>query len=124
MLLPDRKFRGVWHRILHDRTAEEIQEQVSRLPHANVTSVPFQFDTIDDARVPLSAIVGGPSRPQTCPGLGPPGAVRRSSPRRPADRTDGHAVSPVDGCEAIANVRYRDRVRVGGPRPFGAGGAP
>ena len=32
----------------------------------------------------------------------------------PADRTDGHAVSPVDGCEAIANVRYRDRVRVAG----------
>lgn len=59
VLLPDRKYRGVWHRILHDRTADSIQEEVSRLPHANVTAVPFHFDSIDDSRVPLSVIVGG-----------------------------------------------------------------
>ena len=32
----------------------------------------------------------------------------------PVDRTDGNAVSPVAGCQAIADVRYRDRVKVGG----------
>ena len=114
VLLPDRKFRGVWHRILHDRTAEEIQEQVSRLPHANVTSVPFHFDTIDDARVPLSAIVGGPVGPPKVPGPRAAGGGAAAFSETPADRTDGHAVSPVEGCEAIANVRYRDHVRVAG----------
>ena len=44
VLLPDRKYNGLWHRILHDRTAESIQTEVSKLPHANVTTVPFHFD--------------------------------------------------------------------------------
>ena len=114
VLLPDRKFRGVWHRILHDRTAEEIQEQVSRLPHANVTSVPFHFDTIDDARVPLSAIVGGPVGPSEVPGPRAAGGGEAVFSETPVDRSDGQAVSPVEGCEAIANVRYRDQVRVAG----------
>ena len=57
MLLPDRKYRGIWHRVLHDKTADAILEQVSRLPHANVTSVPFHLDAVDQDRVPLSAIV-------------------------------------------------------------------
>ncbi|MEX2293754.1 MAG: amino acid permease [Acidimicrobiales bacterium] len=54
VLLPDRKYGGVWHRVLHDRTAESIETQVSRLPHANVTSVPFhlgsghELDTVVD----------------------------------------------------------------------------
>ena len=57
MLLPDRKYRGIWHRVLHDKTADAILEQVSRLPHANVTSVPFHLDSLDQDQVPLSAIV-------------------------------------------------------------------
>ena len=44
VLLPDRKYNGLWHRILHDRTADSIQAEVSKLPHANVTTVPFHFD--------------------------------------------------------------------------------
>ena len=40
VLLPDRKYRGIWHRVLHDKTADALLEQLSRLPHANVTSVP------------------------------------------------------------------------------------
>ncbi len=44
VLLPDRKYHGLWHRILHDRTAEAIERDISLLPHANVTTVPFHFD--------------------------------------------------------------------------------
>ena len=47
VLLPDRKYRGVWHRVLHDRTAEAFLADLSRLPHANVTTVPFQLDGRD-----------------------------------------------------------------------------
>jgi len=114
VLLPDRKYRGLWHRILHDRTAEEMQEQVSRLPHANVTSVPFHFDAIDDTRVPLSAIVSGPTGPHAAPGPRTAGGGEAVFADTPVDRTDGRAVSPVAGCEAIANVRYRDQIRVAG----------
>ncbi|HUS62061.1 MAG TPA: amino acid permease, partial [Acidimicrobiales bacterium] len=49
VLLPERKYRGVWHRVLHDRTGDAIQEQVSRLSHANVTTVPFHFGTKAEA---------------------------------------------------------------------------
>jgi len=44
VLLPERKFNGAWHRILHDGTAESLSREISRLPHANVTIVPFHFD--------------------------------------------------------------------------------
>jgi hypothetical protein len=50
VLLPERKYKGVWHRILHDKTGDAIQEQVSKLAHANVTSVPFHFGTKVAAR--------------------------------------------------------------------------
>src|SRR5262249_44143506 len=44
VLLPERKYYGVWHRILHDQTAEGLSREISKLPHANVTTVPFHFD--------------------------------------------------------------------------------
>jgi hypothetical protein len=37
-------FNGAWHRILHDQTAESMAREIARLPHANVTTVPFHFD--------------------------------------------------------------------------------
>jgi amino acid transporter len=114
VLLPDRRYKGLWHRILHDRTADEIQEEVSRLPHANVTTVPFQFDTIDDARVPLSAIVGdGSSSPEVSGPRGEDGS-EAVLPARPAPTTNGQPALSVPGTHAIAEVRYRDRVRVAG----------
>lgn len=44
VLLPERMYNGVWHRILHDQTAEALSREISKLPHANVTTVPFHFD--------------------------------------------------------------------------------
>jgi amino acid transporter len=114
VLLPDRKFRGVWHRILHDRTSESIQEEVSRLPHANVTTVPFHFDTIDDAQVPLSALVGAGTPAPSVAGPRASGGGEADFATIPADRSDGNGGAPAAGCMPIADVRYRDRVRVSG----------
>jgi hypothetical protein len=120
VLLPDRKFNGLWHRILHDRTADAIAEQVSRLPHANVTIVPFHFDVVDDARVPLSAIVGTGGNGQTkASGPRPEGggaAADRPLPVLPleGDGADGPGGYEVPGATPIAEVRYRDRVRIAG----------
>jgi len=46
VLLPRRVYRRWWHRLLHDSTAEQIALAVGRLPHANVTTVPFQFERV------------------------------------------------------------------------------
>ena len=45
VLLPDRKYHGIWGRLLHDRTSEAIERDLSKLAHANVTTVPFHFES-------------------------------------------------------------------------------
>jgi hypothetical protein len=101
VLLPDRKYRGIWHRILHDRTADDILKEVSRLPHSNVTTVPFQFDNVAaDDLVPLEAVTGGvvPAKPGQ--GKGP--QHERGSRGR------------LETVTAIGEARWRDRVRLQG----------
>ena len=51
VLLPERMFNGAWHRILHDQTAESMAREIARLPHANVTTVPFHFDEPTEAAI-------------------------------------------------------------------------
>jgi Amino acid permease len=117
VLLPDRKFNGLWHRILHDRTADAIAEEVSRLPHANVTTVPFHFDAVDDARVSLSAIVaGGPVVEGGQLGPRPGGGGIPAAPPGPLRSAGGGGSQSfeVAGVTPIADVRYRDHVRVAG----------
>ena len=43
VLIPRRMYRRAWHKLLHDRTADQIARAVGHLPHANVTFVPFHF---------------------------------------------------------------------------------
>ncbi len=43
VLIPRLEHRRVWHRLLHDRTSDGIARTVSRLPHANVTFVPYHL---------------------------------------------------------------------------------
>jgi hypothetical protein len=45
VLVPRREYRRFWHRLLHDRTADTIASAISRLPHANVTFVPYHLGT-------------------------------------------------------------------------------
>jgi len=43
VLVPRVEYRRAWHRLLHDRTSDGIARAVSRLPHANVTFVPYHL---------------------------------------------------------------------------------
>jgi amino acid transporter len=98
VLLPDRKYNGLWHRILHDRTADSIQAAVSKLPHANVTTVPFHFDAwLSDDVVDMV----------------PPAARGRLTnvPRDGDDRPPRHDAESIT---PIGEVRWRDHVRVRG----------
>jgi amino acid transporter len=101
VLLPDRKYNGLWHRILHDRTAEAIQAEVSKLPHANVTTVPFHFDVwLSEETLAMTPPV---HRGRIAEGADEPGA----GPQRPP-HDDVSTVTAIDA------VRWRDRVRVRG----------
>jgi amino acid transporter len=99
VVLPDRKYKGFWHRILHDRTAEGLARDLSKVPHANVTTVPFHF--------------GGNGAVFT-----PPPAPNGS--KRAPTRAKGMRASPVAGngslmvLEHIADITWRQRVRVTG----------
>jgi amino acid transporter len=106
VLLPNRKYKGLWHRLLHDKTSDAIEAEVSRLPHANVTSVPFHFDSIDDEPIPLDVFAraaNGDDRPAWS-NVPAPGAPMGSS-TLPA---------PVPGTVPIADVAHRSHVRVAG----------
>src|SRR5918995_1027010 len=50
VLVPRRHYQRFWHSLLHDRTAESISRAVSRIPHANVTFVPYHFDAPEEVR--------------------------------------------------------------------------
>jgi amino acid transporter len=101
VLLPERKYKGLWHRILHDRTGEAIQEQVSHLAHANVTTVPFHFGS-------KAEVVAGRALPLA-------DASTSAHPPEPARNGHGaHDVPPLEGTVPIAEARWRRRVLVGG----------
>jgi hypothetical protein len=101
VLLPERMYNGVWHRILHDQTAESLAREISRLPHANVTTVPFHFDDPGTAfKVKANgATTSGNGHGQLKGAL----AV-----------ADMVAPPPADGMMAIGDVRLRQRVKVYG----------
>jgi hypothetical protein len=105
VLLPDWKYRGFWHRILHDQTADAIERAVSGLPHANVTTVPFHFTGRKAARGSRPAVeptvAATTSRPMTAPS---PRGV--SDPAPPTTR--------ADGARLIGTVTWRQSVHIEG----------
>ena len=103
VLLPDRKYRGFWHRILHDRTADAIEREVSRLPHANVTAVPFHFETTGQAAGPITPAMVG-----LAPMTVPVGASAATNGTAHGSGSSGPA------CVPIGEVHYRQAVRIEG----------
>jgi hypothetical protein len=108
VLLPDRKYKGIWHRVLHDKTADSIIAQVSRLPHANVTAVPFHLESLDEPALALSAITGAdrPSR-----------LVEHRTTDVPSPSTGGDpnaSMIVIPGSTSIIDATWRKRVTISG----------
>jgi amino acid transporter len=102
VLLPRREYNRFWHRLLHDRTADEMAAPLSDLPHANVTIVPFHLG--QGRRRPAA-----PTKPRR--------NGRRLPLRRPPTAAPGPAADPqlaVEGAVPIDSIHERDRVRVAG----------
>jgi hypothetical protein len=115
VLLPERKFNGAWHKILHDQTAESLSKEISRLPHANVTIVPFHFDDrgqLEVAEIDLDSLPhpqgngNGKSNGKTKVG-GKPVATSSLS-------TTTTTLERPPGTTAIGEVRCRQTVKVHG----------
>ncbi len=107
VLLPDRKYRGLWHRVLHDRTADSIVEQVSQLAHANVTIVPFHLGSshaaVDGEAVAATAVGPVPWRSSDGDAGGAPvGASGAASGEAPVGASDA-AAGGEDGASAAAS---------------------
>src|SRR5438132_3839187 len=58
VLVPELKHRRVWHRLLHDRTGESIAGALGRMPHVNVTTVPYVFGRPEETSPPILVPVG------------------------------------------------------------------
>jgi len=104
VLLPERKYKGLWHRVLHDRTGDAIQEQVSRLGHANVTTVPFHFGSKAEMQRSVASY-----------GSGPGAGATMDVPRPDADGDPLAALAEgVPGRVPIIDAEWRERVVVAG----------
>ena len=64
VLLPRIHRERIWHKFLHDRTADALASQIADLPHANVTFVPYHLGR----HTPRSdAVIAAPIAPRTPP---------------------------------------------------------
>jgi hypothetical protein len=111
VLLPERMYNGTWNRILHDQTAESMAREIARLPHANVTTVPFHFD--EPAAAPVRHAPHGNGNGTNGNGTNGNGKAPRST------IVLGGSVALVadcrdDGTTAIGSVRWRQQVCIHG----------
>jgi amino acid transporter len=124
LLLPRRTYSPLLGRLLHDRTADEIAEVVSRLPHAAATIVPFDvahpieehthgtvIDTIRTDTGPVippqasavspSVNAGDPACPPGPDGTTPLGSVTWRKRATVQGRVRTVSVTPVSGVPAL-----------------------
>jgi amino acid transporter len=123
VLLPERMFNGAWHRILHDQTAESMAREIAKLPHANVTTVPFHFDEPTDPSATAPANGDTPNHSNgngNGNGNGNNGGGNGKAPRSTIVLGGGSAgdvlidVCREDGTTPIGQVRWREQVCVHG----------
>ena len=99
VLLPRRTFQRISQRLLHDRTADDIAQAVSRIPHVAATIVPF------DTTLPHDAIERIEERQRLA-------AVRPAL----AARVERSTALPAraDGTTAIGDASWHQKVTVEG----------
>src|SRR5262249_39312930 len=104
VLVPRRQYTHVWHRLLHDRTADAIAQAISVFPHSNVTIVPYHLGT-RGGHEPAPATTNGNGR----------GRLRRTKSANGSE-TATAVLAGVDVPDAtpIAQLTYRQRARIAG----------
>jgi hypothetical protein len=117
LLLPRRVYTRVWHRLLHDHTADAIAAAVGSLAHANVTFVPYHLGEPEHQRE-LEAIIRAAAAGRND---GRRGSKRDAKAAKAAGKGGKGGEGPVvrpeevpEGVVPIADVAYRQRARVAG----------
>jgi RecG-like helicase len=101
------QYSRMWHRLLHDRTADQIAEAVADLAHANVTLVPYHLGHRRRQEAASAAARNGGGRR----------ADKRDTRRSMSSHGQETFVLPEEvpeGVTPIASVSYRQRARVAG----------
>ncbi len=106
VLIPRRRYRRMWHQLLHDRTAESIAGALSGLAHCNVTIVPYVLGS--GSKISVQKVTSAAASPR----LTDNGARGATTPSSGLDHF--LPVNVPAGCIAIADARYRHHARVGG----------
>jgi amino acid transporter len=114
VLIPRLMHKRSWHRLLHDRTSETLALALSKLPHVNVTFVPFQLGGgMDPAIHPVTlAEVLPPASDEStmlneAPATNGHTPIRALEWRRPAfvhGKVTEMAVQTVRGVQSLAAV--------------------
>jgi hypothetical protein len=101
VLIPQRKYRRFWHRLLHDRTADAIAEALDTMTHVNVTIVPY---------------VLGADSSTGADGESPMPFEPRAKPRNRAKKKNAtpKITGLPPGCISIASAEYRRPARLAG----------
>jgi amino acid transporter len=113
VLIPRLEYNKVWHRMVHDRTADQLVETLSALPHCNVTIVPYHLaragsvpqlvKPIRQAKALVPAEGNGRAR------------LKKARPTKAAPKTVslGELPLPPDRV-AVADLVFRQRAKVVG----------
>ncbi|MDQ6725881.1 MAG: amino acid permease [Actinomycetota bacterium] len=98
VLVPRRQYTHFWHRFLHDRSADDITDTLSTLPHCNVTIVPYQL------RRHAATTQEPPANGKN--GSGPQASGSNKDTEEEADLPDGGT--------PITEARHREQVHLAG----------
>jgi hypothetical protein len=111
VVLPDRRYGGLWRRILHDQTAESLARDISRLEHVTVTTVPFHLGEGEGGIGPTLNEFHSPDGRSGSAARKPASSASRDT------RNGGRSAATAKlgtASVAIADVEWRQRVRVTG----------
>jgi amino acid transporter len=106
VVVAERRYGGLWRRLLHDQTADALARDISRIPHASVTTVPFHLG--GNASVPA---------PQTPANGGERSRARVATVAQPVTggpEARGNLEQTPDSVIPIGDVRWRERVSIRG----------
>jgi amino acid transporter len=100
VLLPRLEYRRAWHRLLHDRTGNEIAEALGDLPRVNVTFVPYHLTAGRHPQLTAADVLGPDvRRPAGTAAAGPVGAA--AGPRAGSSKSGPALIEFDDGDDAL-----------------------
>jgi hypothetical protein len=115
VVIAERRYGRFWGRLLHDRTADALARDISQIPHANVTTVPFHLGK-DNPVVRTNGANGNDATNGhgTSNGKATLNGIAAGNGAGAADGNGSTEARSSSGQLSIADVRWRQRVKITG----------